>query len=86
MRQCVAIACGRDRPDIRPGAESEGFGTFDLPKEATGAGEGIRTLDPNVGNGSAIAVSRKPDQSRGLAPHAQIGTVKWWDRRLRALS
>jgi hypothetical protein len=31
MRQCVATACGRGRPVMRPGAESEGFGTFDLP-------------------------------------------------------
>jgi hypothetical protein len=55
--RCVVSACERGLTGHTPGAESDGFGTFELPKEATGS---------------------------VWALHAQIGTVKWWDRRLRA--
>ena len=49
---------------------------------ATGAGEGIRTIDPNLGKASSDRISDRPRPGQRDEDH--IVTVEWWDRRLRA--
>ena len=42
------MVCDFDQPKNEKAAENRGFSMLDLPKEI-GAGEAIRTLDPNLG-------------------------------------